>query len=171
MRAGRDGRGRRGWHTAALVALIAYALGGCATYVNGYRPETTGTAQPLAGANGASIGGSAIMTRKLTGVTEVAVVMTGLTPDTKYQAHVHNQACAVDNGGSHYKFDRSIAEALNTNEMWFELTADSKGAAHDSMWEFSSSWRSVSTSPRSSSSAWRGSTSSMYPIAVRTSPM
>jgi predicted Zn-dependent protease len=28
------------------VALIAYALGGCASYVNGYRPETTGSAQP-----------------------------------------------------------------------------------------------------------------------------
>ena len=46
MTAGRDGRGRRGWHTAALVALIAYAVGGCATYVNGYRPETTGAATP-----------------------------------------------------------------------------------------------------------------------------
>src|SRR5262245_9022112 len=46
MTAGRNGRGRRGWHTAALVALFACALGGCATYVNGYRSETTGTAQP-----------------------------------------------------------------------------------------------------------------------------
>jgi hypothetical protein len=96
--------------------------------------ETTGTAVPLAGANGASLTGSAIMTRKLTGVTEVAVVMTGLTANTKYQAHVHNQPCAVESGGGHYKLDRNVQEALATNELWFELTADAKGAAHDSMW-------------------------------------
>src|SRR3954467_15762018 len=46
MTAGRNGRLRHGWHKAALVALIAYALGGCATYVNGYRPETTATTPP-----------------------------------------------------------------------------------------------------------------------------
>src|SRR5215813_3519820 len=46
MTAGWYGRGRRGWQTAALVALIAYALGGCATYVNGYRAETTASATP-----------------------------------------------------------------------------------------------------------------------------
>lgn len=96
--------------------------------------ETTGTAQPLSGANGASLTGSAVMTRKLTGVTEVAVVMTGLTPNTVYQAHVHNQPCAVESGGGHYKLDRTITDALATNEMWFEMTADAKGAAHDSMW-------------------------------------
>jgi hypothetical protein len=96
--------------------------------------ENTGAAVVLPGANGAPIGGTAIMTRKLTGVTEVAVVMTGLTANTKYQAHVHNQPCAVENGGGHYKFDRAVAEALAGNEMWFELVADSKGAAHDSMW-------------------------------------
>ena len=96
--------------------------------------ETTGAAITLAGANGAPLTGTAIMTRKLTGVTEVAVVMTGLTPDTQYQAHVHNAPCAVENGGGHYKFDRTITEALASNEMWFDMTADAKGAAHDSMW-------------------------------------
>jgi len=96
--------------------------------------ETTGSAIALPGANGAPLGGSAIMTRKLTGVTEVAVVMTGLTASTKYQAHVHNQPCAVEAGGSHFKFDRSITEAQAANEMWFELTADAEGSAHDSMW-------------------------------------
>ena len=96
--------------------------------------ETTGSAIALPGAMGASLSGTAIMTRKLTGVTEVAVVMTGLTPNEKYAAHVHNQPCAVDAGGGHYKFDRTIAEALASNEMWFDMTADAKGAAHDSMW-------------------------------------
>jgi hypothetical protein len=96
--------------------------------------ETTGSAIALPGANGASLTGSAIMTRKLTGVTEVAVVMTGLTADTKYQAHVHNAPCAVESGGGHYKFDRAVQEALASNELWFELTADGKGAAHDTMW-------------------------------------
>jgi hypothetical protein len=96
--------------------------------------ENTGSAIALPGANGASITGTAIMTRKLTGVTEVAVVMTGLTPSAKYQAHVHNTPCSVENGGGHYKFDRAVAEVIAGNEMWFDLVADSKGAAHDSMW-------------------------------------
>ena len=74
------------------------------------------------------------MTRTLSGVTEVAVVMTGLTPSTTYQAHVHDQPCAVENGGGHYKFDRAVAEPIAANEMWFALVADVKGSAHDSMW-------------------------------------
>src|SRR5919197_725085 len=40
----RETRGRRGWLNAAVAALIVCALGGCATYVNGYRQESA--AQP-----------------------------------------------------------------------------------------------------------------------------
>jgi hypothetical protein len=32
------------------------------------------------------------------------------------------------------QFDRAVGEALARNEMWFEMTADADGAAHDSMW-------------------------------------
>ena len=96
--------------------------------------ETTGSAIALPGANGASLTGSAILTRKLTGVTEIAVVLSGLAPSTKYQAHVHNQPCSVDAGGVHYKFDRNIAETIPSNEMLFEMLSDANGAAHGAMW-------------------------------------
>lgn len=96
--------------------------------------QTSGNAIPLAAAGGLSLTGSAIMTRKLTGVTEVALVMTGLTPHTKYAAHVHDRSCAVENGGGHFKFDPTIMEALPENELWFELATDAEGTAHDSTW-------------------------------------
>jgi hypothetical protein len=94
--------------------------------------ETTGTANVLA--TGMSMTGTAIMTRKLSGVTEVALVMTGLTPSTKYGAHVHNLPCAVEKGGGHYKFDKQVTEAIADNEIWFEMVADATGAASDATW-------------------------------------
>jgi hypothetical protein len=78
--------------------------------------------------------GSARMMRKLNGVTEVSLVITGLVADAKYTAHVHNQVCAADKGGSHFKFDTAVVEALEGNEMWFAMTAGADGSAHDSMW-------------------------------------
>ncbi len=95
--------------------------------------ETSGTAINLPAAGGA-LTGAVVMTRKLSGVTDVAVVVSGLEPGMTYDAHVHNQPCAFGDGGGHYKIDNTVSEALEDNEIWFELAADSKGAAHDSKW-------------------------------------
>lgn len=94
--------------------------------------ETTASAQALPAAAGMSLTGTALMTRKFNGVTEVAVVMTGLAPSTTYAAHVHNQPCSVEAGGGHYKFDPASTEA--TNEMTFALEANAEGTASDSTW-------------------------------------
>jgi hypothetical protein len=95
--------------------------------------ETSGTAIALSDA-AATINGAAVMKRRLTGVTDLAVVVSGLEPEKKYMAHVHNQPCAFGEGGGHYKFDNTITEAVAENEIWFDLTADADGAAHDSIW-------------------------------------
>ncbi len=94
--------------------------------------ETTATAQALPAAAGMSLTGTALMTRKFNGVTEVAVVMTGLAPNTTYAAHVHNQPCAFEAGGAHYKFDPASTEP--SNEMTFALDANAEGTASDSTW-------------------------------------
>jgi len=96
--------------------------------------ETSGEAIALAAASGMSLTGTAVMTRKLTGVTSLALVMTGLAPSTTYKAHVHNQACAVDSGGSHYKIDPAITDTAETNEIWFDLTSGADGSASDATW-------------------------------------
>lgn len=94
--------------------------------------ETTASAQALPAAAGMALTGTALMTRKFNGVTEVAVVMTGLAPSTEYAAHVHNQPCSFEAGGAHYKFDPASTEP--TNELTFDLVANAEGTASDSMW-------------------------------------
>jgi hypothetical protein len=94
--------------------------------------ETTATPLALPAAEGMSLSGTALMTRKFNGVTEVVVAMAGLAPNTSYAAHVHNQPCSVEAGGGHYKFDAASTEP--SNEMTFALDANAEGNASDSMW-------------------------------------
>lgn len=116
--------------TATTTARVACAS---LTRMTEYGPlESEGTATPLAAATGLSLTGSAVLTRKLTGITVVAVVMTGLAPNVSYQAHLHAQPCSAAAGGGHYKIDR--AGSGPDNEVGFDLTADATGAAYDSTW-------------------------------------
>jgi hypothetical protein len=94
--------------------------------------ETTATPRALPAAAGMNLSGTALMTRKFNGVTEVAVVMSGLAPNTDYSAHVHNQPCSFEAGGAHYKFDPASTEP--TNEIVFALKANAEGEASDSTW-------------------------------------
>jgi hypothetical protein len=96
--------------------------------------ETSGAPTALPAASGLAIGGTAMLTRKLTGVTELAIVVSGLAANTMYAAHVHNQACAADSGGGHFKLDPTVTEASADNEMWLHLTTDDNGSAHDTTW-------------------------------------
>ena len=117
---------------AGVITKVKIACGNL-TRTTAVAPlEFTGTAQALPAAAGMSLTGTALMTRKFNGVTEVAVVMTGLTPNTAYSAHVHNQPCAFEAGGGHYKFDPASTEP--TNELTFALEANAEGTASDSTW-------------------------------------
>jgi hypothetical protein len=62
------------------------------------------------------IGGTAAMV-KTTHATTTSIDATGLDPKSVYVAHVHNQLCATDEGGPHFKFDPNGASAP-PNEIW-----------------------------------------------------
>jgi hypothetical protein len=49
--------------------------------------------------------------------TKVSLAATGLDPKAVYVAHVHNQACSTDEGGTHFKFDPK-GPAAPPNEIW-----------------------------------------------------
>jgi hypothetical protein len=97
---------------------------------------TTGTATTMAAGTsaGLTISGNATMSRTLAGITQVTLNASGLAPDTDYSAHVHNLPCSVQDGGGHYKFDSSIADPVETNEIWLKLSTDASGTGTDSVW-------------------------------------
>jgi hypothetical protein len=117
---------------AGTITKVKIACGNLTRTTAAAPFETTATPLALPAAAGMSLSGTALMTRKFNGVTEVVVAMAGLTPNTSYAAHVHNQPCAVEAGGGHYKFDAASTEV--GNEMTFALDANSEGNASDSMW-------------------------------------
>jgi hypothetical protein len=98
--------------------------------------STTGTAQtmPSGTSAGLTIGGEATMSRTLAGITQVTLNASGLAADTEYAAHVHSLPCSVQDGGGHYKFDTTVADPVETNEIWLKITTDSSGAGTDSVW-------------------------------------
>lgn len=97
---------------------------------------TEGDAQTMpAGTDaGLTITGSATMSRTLAGISQVTLSASGLAADTDYGVHVHNLPCSVQEGGSHYKFDNSVADPVETNEIWLKLSTDGTGAATDTNW-------------------------------------
>jgi len=96
--------------------------------------QMSGQAVPMPGVVETGLTGSAVMARKLTGVTTISVVASGLVPDAPYVAHLHDLPCEVAQGGGHYKRDPDAATTNVTNEVWFALVADADGAAYDSTW-------------------------------------
>jgi len=83
---------------------------------------TTAVAASIAGGMFQSIApytgitGRALMVRGLDGKTDVSIALTGMTASVAY------------------KFDPSVADARADNEIWFHLTSDAKGSAHDTTW-------------------------------------
>jgi hypothetical protein len=95
---------------------------------------TTGTATAIP-VGSLDVYGTATLTRKLSGVTEVALTITGLEPSSKFMAHVHDQPCSADPpGGGHYKFDKTITDSVETNELWLTVDADTSGTAGALTW-------------------------------------
>jgi Cu-Zn family superoxide dismutase len=92
---------------------------------------TQGEATVLPGAEDQGVGdltAEASMTRYLDGTTMVTLSAQGLAPSTEYGSHVHNLPCSNADGGSHYKLDPSVTDALEENEMWLPLTTDADGS-------------------------------------------
>lgn len=67
-------------------------------------------------------------TLKLGDGTEGEISLTGLKPDTAYVAHVHQQACDMDQGGPHFKFDPAGSD-MPPNEIHWNFVSDTEGSA------------------------------------------
>jgi hypothetical protein len=75
------------------------------------------------------IGGTAKMVVSSTG-TVTSIAATGLDAKNTYIAHIHKQACADSEGGTHFQFDPKGA-AKPPNEVWLTpvTVAGGKGTA------------------------------------------
>lgn len=93
-----------------------------------------GTFTTLAGGTGQGktiIGSGVLIRNGWGGQTILRLSVAGLNPNTTYMAHVHNQPCAMGDGGVHYKQSPNITEvaASAANEIWAQLTTDAAGMA------------------------------------------
>ncbi|MGE0764498.1 MAG: hypothetical protein AB7N80_14575 [Bdellovibrionales bacterium] len=75
-----------------------------------------------------SVFGTGKLERLTNGSTKASVSISGLTANTMYMMHVHDRPCHINAGGGHYKFDYSIAAALESNEIWLRVNTDAVGA-------------------------------------------
>lgn len=96
----------------------------------GIELQTTGTAQALADGvdRYPDLGGSATMYRRLDGSTAARMLVEGLTPGQEYVAHIHEYTCNTADGGGHYKFDTTVADPIEENEIWIRAQIDAEGA-------------------------------------------
>jgi Cu-Zn family superoxide dismutase len=117
-------RSARAALAAALltVAVVPSAAAGGATV-------TRGDVHAFAAGAGMELGGRAQMVRTADGRTIVTVHVTGLSPDTAYGAHVHQQACGVGDADGHYKFD-PVGPATPPNEIWPGFSTDAAGVGN-----------------------------------------
>lgn len=74
-----------------------------------------------------SMTGSVTLRRTADG-TSVSLRVEGLQPDTRYMSHVHEQACADDRGGPHFKFDPAGGDEP-PNEIHLGFTTDGQVSA------------------------------------------
>lgn len=93
----------------------------------------TGAFAPFAAAETVddAIAGAATLVRTAT-TTEVAIDVTGLAAAEDYRSHVHALPCAVTDGGGHYKLDPTVADTVDTNELWPAIGEHADGTASDS---------------------------------------
>ena len=87
---------------------------------------TRGEFHPFAAGVGLDLGGHAQMIRTADGKTIVSVHVEGLSANTTYGSHVHQQACADGAADGHYRFDPS-GPATPPNEIWPGFTTNDAG--------------------------------------------
>jgi hypothetical protein len=67
--------------------------------------------------------------RQKDGTTDVLLSVEGLNPGIMYAVHVHANRCDSAEGGPHYKIDPNIADTVEANEIWPNITTDANGGA------------------------------------------
>jgi hypothetical protein len=108
--------------TLLTVALVPSAAADAATV-------TRGDLHAFAAGAGMELAGRAQMVRTAHGKTIATVHVTGLSPDTAYGAHVHQQACGIGDADGHYRFDPA-GPAASPNEIWPGFTTDAAGVGN-----------------------------------------
>jgi len=114
----------RGIGLATAGATLALALAGPAQAAGA--TVTAGDLHAFASSSDPAIAGSATMVRTADGQTIVIVHASGLAPNTTYGSHVHLQACANGNAGTHYRFDPA-GPATPPNEIHLDFTTNAAG--------------------------------------------
>ncbi|MBA2381552.1 MAG: hypothetical protein H0V73_05515 [Chloroflexi bacterium] len=115
-----------------ILLVPALAVLGALTAVPALANEatvTSGDIHAFATSSDQGITGHATMVRTADGKTIVTVHVAGLAPDTAYGSHVHRQACADGNAGTHYRFD-ATGPALPPNEIWPVFTTNAGGVGN-----------------------------------------
>lgn len=80
------------------------------------------TTLPAGEALGLQVDGVAVL-RRTSDATWGRVVLRGLDPGLVYAAHLHNQPCWLNLGGTHYK-DATTGVGAPPNELWFSSSDD-----------------------------------------------
>jgi hypothetical protein len=113
-----------------ILADLTAVKVGCANLVRSTaHTDLTTTGPAIALPDGVGVTGSATMVRTLAAQTKVSLNVSGLTAGAMYKSHVHNQPCAVENGGGHYVMDPLGTVGVPENEIWLDLTAAGDGTA------------------------------------------
>lgn len=83
---------------------------------------------------GLTVAGNAIMVKNNDGYSSLRLEASGLSPDTQYNAHLHNGNCA-DGTSPHYKKDPTVQEVIQANELWPSFTTNADGRGVGTLYE------------------------------------
>jgi hypothetical protein len=121
---------RRGMaRSVAVIGVVVMGLAvASAVGASGAR-VTMGEVHAFATGAGQDIGGNARMIRTADGKTIVVVHIEGLSANTAYGSHVHQQACGNGDADGHYKFDPA-GPAAPPNEIWPAFTTNAAGVGN-----------------------------------------
>jgi hypothetical protein len=108
------------------LAAIGMALGVASAVGASSAMVTRGDVHAFATGAGLGIAGNAQMIRTADGKTIVTIQVEGLTANTAYGSHVHQQACGVGEADGHFKFDPA-GPATPPNEIWPAFTTNAAG--------------------------------------------
>jgi hypothetical protein len=113
----------------ATVFAVVLTLAVVPAAMAGGAVVTRGEIHPFATGTGLQIAGRAQMIRTADGKTIVTVRATGLSPNTTYGSHVHQQACGIGDADGHFRFDPA-GPAAPPNEIWPGFTTDAAGVGN-----------------------------------------
>lgn len=116
-------------HLRAVIATAILAVAFVQPAAADGATVTRGDLHAFAAGAGMELTGRAQMVRTADGKTIVTVHVTGLSPDTTYGAHVHQQTCGNGDADGHYKFDPA-GPAAPPNEIWPGFTTDAAGVGN-----------------------------------------